>query len=84
MWWGHMGNWGYGMGFGLGWIFQLLFWALIIWLVVSLVRGNGCCGLGKWYNHDQKTESALDILKKRYAKGEISREEFEQIKKELE
>jgi putative membrane protein len=29
-------------------------------------------------------ESALDLLKKRYARGEISREEFERIKKEIE
>lgn len=90
MWYGHMGNWGYGMmglGFGLGWIFQILFWALIIWLIVSLVRSRGgsCCGMG-WGGHggSQKEDNALEILKKRYAKGELSKEEFERMKKELE
>jgi putative membrane protein len=29
-------------------------------------------------------ESALDMLKKRYARGEISRDEFERVKKEIE
>ncbi len=88
MWYGHMGNWGYGMGlgFGLGWIFQILFWALIIWLIVSLVRHRSisCCG-GHWGEGEKhkKEDAALEILKQRYAKGEISEEEFEKMKNKL-
>jgi putative membrane protein len=78
---GHMG----GFGFGFGWIFMLIFWGLIIWAVFALVRGvtgHGCCG----HSHDENRHegrNALDILKERYAKGEIPKEEFESIKKDL-
>jgi putative membrane protein len=82
--WGHgpgMMDWGFGMGwFGL--IMMGVFWILIIvaiiflirWLVVSSRVGS----------HGQKPEeSALEILKKRYARGEINKEEFEQKKRDL-
>ena len=48
-----------------------------------------CCGMDHGMNHAESeqahthTESALEILKKRYARGEINREEFEEKKKEL-
>jgi putative membrane protein len=65
-----MGWWGMGI--------VVLFWAGIIWLIVWAVRrandrgGSGTAG-----------QSALDIAKTRYARGEITRDQFEQIKKDL-
>jgi putative membrane protein len=82
-------NWDWGMmgpgmmGFGWGWfipILMVVFWGLVVWGIVALVRGlGGCCVPAQ----RDDTESALDILRKRYAKGEINREEFEAKKKEL-
>ncbi|MEI8033755.1 MAG: SHOCT domain-containing protein [Chlorobiaceae bacterium] len=73
---------GYGVshGFGLvGGIFSLIFWFLIIWLIVGLVRGGhhhskGCCG---GHGDEKRPDSATEILRQRFAKGEISKEEFE-------
>ncbi|MBU1136903.1 SHOCT domain-containing protein [Patescibacteria group bacterium] len=69
---------GYGYTpFGwLGWIFMLVFWALIIAGVVILAKR-----LIK--PEEKKSDSAMEILRKRYAKGEINKEEFERIKKDL-
>ncbi len=66
------------MFFG-GWM--MIFWvviiALIVWGVIVLVkRGSSTSDTSQ--KHDP-----LDIAKERYAKGEISKEEFEQIKKDL-
>ncbi len=69
----------YGMmsGFGIfGMIIHITLWVLIIWGIVYMVR--------KFTGQHHKNNSALDILKHRYAKGEISKEEFESIKKDLE
>lgn len=91
--WGALGGWqsgswgmmGPGMmgGFGLGWfvpIFMIIFWGLIIWGIVTLIRGlssSSHVGLAS------KTGSALEILRGRYASGEISKQEFEEKKKDL-
>ena len=86
--WGMMGPGmmgGYGaQGFGftpLGAILPLVFWALIIaggvLLVLWFVRG----GAGRTA---ASGESALDILKTRYAKGEITKEQFDAMKRDLE
>jgi putative membrane protein len=68
------------MNYGFGGIFMwLIFLALAIFIVyifVSRSRKSGDSGrLPK--------ETALDILKKRYAKGEITKEEFETMKKNI-
>lgn len=82
--------WGYGhmgaLGFGFGWIFMILFWALVIWAILAFVRGasmGGCCGGHHREEHGHREDSALQILKERYAKGEISKEDFERMKKDI-
>jgi len=57
-----------------------LLWILVVIAVVLLVLWLSRLGTrGPGYGE----ESALDILKKRYAKGEINKEEFERVKKDI-
>ena len=68
----HWGNFGSGFGgFGLGWIFMVLFWAFVLLGVVYLLRQ-----LFSGKEAACHTETAVDILKKRYAAGEIPTEEY--------
>ncbi len=61
----------------VGLIFTIVIIGLIVWAVVALTRrGASSPGGGE-------KRSALDIAKERYARGEINREEFERIKKDL-
>ena len=76
------GDWmyGYGMGWGwLGFILMIAFWVLVILGIVYLVKA--LAGRG---SAPTKEETPLDILKKRYARGEIDREEFVKRKNDLE
>lgn len=82
---GHMN----GFGLGFGWIFTLVFWGLVIWVVVTFIQkhsGQGCRHGNCGHKHDGngQGDSAINILKERYAKGEINKEEFESKKKDLE
>ena len=72
----HWSNYGWDMGFG--WLFMISFWVLIalgVAYIVRLIAGGT--------RKEGKDVSAIDILRKRYAKGEITREEFEKMKDDL-
>ncbi|MBI5390547.1 SHOCT domain-containing protein [Candidatus Woesearchaeota archaeon] len=70
-----MGGYGmmsFGMGFGFFWM--LLFWGAFIWVVVTLINVG---------QSSKKEEDSSNILKKRYASGEISKKQYTEMKKEL-
>ena len=75
----HMWEMPLGMGWWIafGGLWMLVFWggliALIVWGIKKVTERGGST-----QKHDP-----LDVAKERYAKGEISREEFEQIRKDL-
>lgn len=72
---------GHMMDFGFGGIFMwLIFLALAVFLIYIFIiqpRRSGESGGG------QPKETPLDILKKRYARGDITKEEFESLKKDI-
>jgi len=86
-WW----HWGTPWGW-LGWTFMgIVFLVFLIWAIISIVRGRSpsmgpMCGMSgmSGHSHSQDYDHSLEILKERYARGEISREQFEQMKKDLE
>jgi putative membrane protein len=78
---GMMGNWGYGMMGWFGPIIMFVFWGLLILVLILLARW--LWGATQKKQEQTRFESPLDILKRRYAIGEINREEFEQKKRDL-
>jgi putative membrane protein len=73
-----MGTFGWGLGMP---VFMVLFWGLIIWGVVALVRWAASPGISE--STTPRVDSPLEMLKRRYARGEISRAEFEEMKRDL-
>jgi putative membrane protein len=66
----------HGWGMGWGWIIGLAVLVLIIWLLVKVTSQNNS-------QKQSGSKSALDILKERYAKGEISKEEYKEKKNDI-
>ncbi|MFZ0391539.1 MAG: SHOCT domain-containing protein [Calditrichia bacterium] len=73
--WHDMG-WG---GLWFGWLFWIIIFIVIIWLVVRFAGGSQTR-----QQPPASGETPLDVLKKRYARGEITREQYEQMRKDIE
>lgn len=70
-----------GLGMGLGWIF----WVVIIGGAIWLISRQFNTGATNQSTHQRanQTETPRDILKKRYARGEITEDEFKEMKRNL-
>jgi len=69
------GGWGFGMGPGM-WIFWIVLIVIIVALVKAFAPGGGASS--------STGKSPMEILKARYARGEIDEEEFNRRRSELE
>ena len=72
---------GYGMAGGFGWIFMILWWVLIAVGIFALVKWMGSSSDTGGRGGDGSR--ALNILKERYARGEIDDQEFQKRKHDL-
>ncbi len=74
--------WGF---FGIGLIVKLLFWGLIAFFLVNVFRRRA-----RWHreiddrDYDYAELSSAEILRRRYAAGEITREQYEEMRRVLE
>jgi putative membrane protein len=77
---------GFGMGFGIvGLLFMLLFWGALILLAVWLVKAIFTSNThhSSFPSQPRQDSTALEILAQRYARGEITREQYEIMKEDL-
>lgn len=71
---------GLGLGMGLfGLIWMLLFWGALIALAVWLIRLLFPATQDKSDNHGAETLAASEILKTRYAQGELTAEQYQEM-----
>lgn len=80
MMWGGMYDGGWGVGYGIMGMVHGLLWLVLI--------GLGIAVLVRWLRRGETSaptpeESALDVLKKRYARGGIGKEEYEEKRRDL-
>ncbi len=74
-WWGH--------GFGFMWLIPLIFLVVFLFFLRGIFSRRGSMGCSSHGEHASNQESAQDILDKRYARGEITKDEYEAMKKTL-
>ena len=65
----HFGFWGPFMG-----LFFLVLCGVVIYIVIRSMRNRDSAGVG---------ETPLDIIKERYARGEITKDEYDRMKRDL-
>ncbi len=74
-------GWGWGLTMGLGGIAMLAFWgALIVGIVLVVRKVDG----GATHSGGTTPESPIDILHRRYAAGDLAREQCEHMRQDLE
>lgn len=81
------GNWGNrGGDMWWGWLLMLLFWVMLISGVVAVIAWAVCqagAARSSGRGAGSRPDEALEILMQRYARGEITAEQFEQMKRDL-
>ena len=77
MMWPYGGGWAWMIG---GWAMMVVFWALVIAGIVALVS---YLARGSVPAAPARAETPLEILRRRYATGELTKEQFEQMRREV-
>lgn len=80
-WWMDHGMMYWGAGWLMMMIFMIIFWILVVIALVYFIRwmiGQKRTGFAQ-----KPEDTALEILKRRYARGDIGKEEFEEKKRDL-
>ena len=78
-----MWPYGYGAGWGWmigGWIMMIVIWGLVIVAIVALVRAASDRSVGA---QPKGSEAPIEILRRRYAAGELTKEQFEEMKRDV-
>ena len=71
----YYGNFGFGF---LGFIFHIIGWIILVFIIIAIIKAFKKGKGSRWMS-----DSAMELLRERYVKGEITKEEFEQKKKDL-
>ncbi len=76
------------LGMGVGFLLHALFWGILIYLAVRLLRQNGIIGCQSATaaapgSVNQVNDEAMEIVRQRYAKGEITQEQYLQLAADL-